>query len=296
MVPPRPKKSLSPSRASDFMSCPLRYRLRTIDKLPEPPGLEASRGSLVHSVLEHLFDRPAAERTLDHAEQLLEPRWEAMTKEEPELPALLFGPEGNWAAHLAGGPLGPPEPRAVADFFVGARARLARYFDMEDPAGVEPAERELYVTADLGDGLILRGIIDRVDRAPDGRIRVVDYKTGKAPRDQFAQSAMFQMQCYGLALWRDSGTIPTVLVLMYLGNSERLWYEPDQQGLEATERKVRALWTAIERALERGQWRANKSKLCDYCHFKALCPQWGGTPPPLPDPDIADPAAPAETH
>ena len=55
--------ALSPSRAGDFMSCPLLYRFRTIDKLPEPHSPDAVRGTVVHKVLEDLFDLPAAERT-----------------------------------------------------------------------------------------------------------------------------------------------------------------------------------------------------------------------------------------
>ncbi|HET6187434.1 MAG TPA: recombinase RecB, partial [Trebonia sp.] len=32
-----PPSTLSPSRAGDFMTCPLLYRFRVIDKIPEPP-------------------------------------------------------------------------------------------------------------------------------------------------------------------------------------------------------------------------------------------------------------------
>src|SRR5579859_5836291 len=68
--PSRPV-SLSPSRASDFMTCPLLYRLRVIDRLPEPPSPAATRGTLIHSVLERLFDHPAADRTPERALALL---------------------------------------------------------------------------------------------------------------------------------------------------------------------------------------------------------------------------------
>ncbi|NUP20980.1 MAG: DUF2800 domain-containing protein, partial [Streptomyces sp.] len=47
--------SLSPSRASDFMQCPLLYRFRVIDRLPEKPSAAATKGTLVHAVLERLF-------------------------------------------------------------------------------------------------------------------------------------------------------------------------------------------------------------------------------------------------
>ena len=82
--------SLSPSRASDFMSCPLLYRFRVIDRLPEAPSPAATRGTVVHAVLERLFDLPAQDRTLDRAGALVGPEWERLLAEEPELSALLL--------------------------------------------------------------------------------------------------------------------------------------------------------------------------------------------------------------
>ena len=76
--------ALSPSRAGDFMTCPLLYRYRTIDKLPEEPSPDAVRGTLVHKVLEGLFDLPTAERTPEQARDLLTPAWDALLEAEPE--------------------------------------------------------------------------------------------------------------------------------------------------------------------------------------------------------------------
>src|SRR5690242_15753273 len=76
--------ALSPSRAGDFKACPLLYRYRTIDKLPEAPSPDASRGTVVHKVLEDLFDLPAADRTPDRAESLIEGAWAFVQGEEPE--------------------------------------------------------------------------------------------------------------------------------------------------------------------------------------------------------------------
>ena len=67
------------------------------------------------------------------------------------------------------------------------------------------------------------------------------------------------------------------------GRGEVLRYAPDEADLLATERKVKALWQAIERALDTGEWRARRSRLCDWCDHQALCPEFGGTPPPVPD-------------
>ncbi|WP_093174322.1 RecB family exonuclease [Sinosporangium album] len=257
--------ALSPSRAGDFMTCPLLYRFRVVDRLPERPSPAAVRGTVVHSVLEHLYDLPAGERTVAAALGMLEPQWLRLLEEEPEY-GRMFSADEELAAWLA-----------------QARSMVERYFTLEDPTRLEPAERELYVEAVLGSGLMLRGYIDRVDVAPSGDVRVVDYKTGSAPGPEFEAKALFQMKFYALVLWRLRGRIPRLLQLIYLGNGEVLRYAPDEADLLATERKVQALWQAIERALRTGEWRARPSRLCGWCDHQALCPEFGGTPPPVPE-------------
>ena len=174
-----------------------------------------------------------------------------------------------------------------------ATSLVERWFGLEDPTDLEPAERELYLECDL-DGLLLRGYVDRLDVAPNGMIRVVDYKTGRSPSVLFEGKALFQMKFYALVLWRLRGVVPSMLQLVYLGNAEIVRYQPDEADLRATERKLKALWQAIVRAAETGDWRPNKSRLCDWCAHRDICPAWGGTPPPIPEGAVAralDPAA-----
>ena len=263
--------ALSPSRASDFLTCPLMYRFRTIDRLPEEPSADALRGTLVHKVLEDLFDLPSAERTPEQARALLTPTWEMLLAADPAI-AEMFTDEG-------------PD---VAEWLASARNVLDRYFTLEDPRRLEPAERELYVETVLESRLLLRGFVDRLDVAPDGALRVVDYKTGRSPSPLFESKALFQMRFYALVLWRTRGVVPAMLQLVYLGNGEMLRYVPDEADLLATERKVEAIWRAIRIAEESGDWRPHRSRLCDWCSFQALCPEFGGTPPPLP-PRASDP-------
>jgi putative RecB family exonuclease len=257
--------ALSPSRAADFMACPLLYRYRTIDRLHEEPSAAALRGTLVHKVLEDLFDLPSPTRTPERARELLVPTWDALLEAEPAL-AELFTDEG-------------PD---VAEWLTSCRSVLDRYFTLEDPRRLEPAERELYVEALLDSRLLLRGFVDRLDVAADGAIRVVDYKSGASPPEMFEGKALFQMKFYALVIWRTRGVVPAMLQLVYLGNGEMLRYLPDESDLLATERKVEAIWRAIKQAQETGDWRPHRSRLCEWCSFKSLCPEFGGTPPPLP--------------
>ncbi len=260
------RASLSPSRAADFKTCPLLYRFRSIDRLPERPTVEQARGTLVHAVLERLFDLPAAARTPESAGDLVAPQWDRLVTAEPEL-ATLFAD---------GDTVGPQE------FLRSATALLDGYFAVEDPRRLEPAEREALISAVVDDELLIRGYLDRLDVAPDGALRVVDYKTGGAPREAFEARALFQLKFYALVLWRTRGVVPRVLRLLYLKDAEVCDYAPDADELVRFERTVVALWRAIEQATARQDFRPRPSRLCDWCSHQALCPSYGGTPPPFP--------------
>ncbi len=242
--------ALSPSRVGDFTTCPLLYRYRMIDKLPEPTSAAMARGTLVHTVLEDLFDLPAADRVLDSAVGMLPAAWEAVVAAEPELAEL---PEASTVAHWL---------RSVEPF-------LTTYFQMEDPRLLEPAYRELHVEFELPDGPLLRGYVDRVDIAEGVGVRIVDYKTGRAPGAQFEQKAIFQLRFYALVVWRMTGELPRLLQLNYLGSGEFLRFEPDADDLESFERKLRTLWQTM---------------------LTTHCPAQGGEILPLPAHAVMDPA------
>lgn len=259
----RRRLALSPSRASDFKQCPLLYRFRAVDRIPETPSVAQVRGTLVHSALEQLFAMPAQERVPERAAALVEPSWEAMLAAQPELSDLV-AEDGR--------------ERFLAD----ARRLIATYYTMEDPTRFEPDSCELRVETELADGTRLRGFIDRIDIAPTGQVRVVDYKTGRVPRGLGEATAMFQMKFYALALLRTQGVLPTQLRLMYLKDGADLIYEPREEELEKFARTLSAIWAAIRTAGKTGDFLPTPSRLCDWCDHKSRCPAFGGTPPPYP--------------
>ncbi|MER5850905.1 MULTISPECIES: RecB family exonuclease [unclassified Streptomyces] len=249
------------------MQCPLLYRFRVIDKLPEKPSEAATRGTLVHAVLERLFDNPAVERTAGRATALIPGQWDRLLESKPELSELF--------AEDAGG-------ERLARWLSEAESLVERWFSLEDPTRLEPAERELFVETELESGLRLRGVIDRIDVAPTGEVRIVDYKTGKAPRPEYAEGALFQMKFYALVIWRLKGVVPRRLQLVYLGSGDIMTYDPVVADLERVERKLLALWDAIRQATETGEWRPRPTKLCGWCDHQSVCPEFGGTPPVYP--------------
>jgi putative RecB family exonuclease len=270
--PARRRPALSPSRAGDFKQCPLLYRLRVVDRVPEAPSPVAVRGTVVHAVLEQLFALPADERVPARAQELLEPAWAQLQAAEPELAAMFDG----------------ADPEHAAAWLESARGLLDSYFVLEDPSRLSPEACELLVEAELeplqdgGDPVLLRGYIDRLDVARTGEIRVVDYKTGAAPREVGEARALFQMKFYAVVLWRTRGVVPRQLRLIYLADRQLLSYTPDEAELRRFERTLSAIWAAILKAGRTGDFRPHRSRMCDYCAYQALCPEFGGTPPPYP--------------
>jgi putative RecB family exonuclease len=319
-APRRP--ALSPSRAADFKQCPLLYRFRAIDRLPERPGAAQVRGTLVHAVLERLYTLPAAERVPAAARELVAPAWAQLLADDPRLSPLDREPGGDGpggGGREDGGQEGGVQGRADPDGadpevgaleastpeastpgagapqaavpddetqpdvrLAGTDALLDAYFTLEDPRLLEPEARELLVEAELRSGLLLRGYIDRVDVSPAGRISLVDYKTGTAPRPAAEMRALFQMKFYALMLLLLRGVVPAELRLMYLTGPEALTYVPDEAELRRFARTLDAMWVAIRAAGATGDFRPNTGPWCDGCAHRSLCPAWGGEPPPYP--------------
>ncbi|MEV0246732.1 RecB family exonuclease [Nocardia sp. NPDC050712] len=262
-VSARRRPALSPSRAIDFKQCPLKYRLRAIDRIPEAPSRGAVRGTVVHAVLEDLYGLPAPDRVPERAAALIAPAWARVLAGRPEVGSLI-------------------DTDGLEQFLGEVRTLLDSYYRLEDPTRFEPESREAQVEVELGDGVVLRGFVDRIDVAPTGELRVVDYKSGRAPGLAQETKALFQLKFYALMVLRVRGILPAQLRLIYLSDEQILTYAPDEEELLRFERTLSALWEAILEAGRTGEFQPNTSWLCGYCDYKPLCPAFGGTPPPYP--------------
>ena len=258
---------LSPSRALDFQQCPLLYRFRAVDHLPEPPSKAQVQGTLVHSVLERLYEVEAGRRTPEEALALIEPEWARLQAGE-DVSELFSGldEESSWLR--------------------GVRRLVETYFSMEDPTRLEPHRTECLVTTTLDDGTRLKGFIDRADVNGDGLVRLVDYKTGRRPPERYCDKPIFQMKFYALVWWRTRGTVPKLLRLMYLGDGRFLDYSPTRAELEDFEQELKELWARMREAIATGRFRAQQSKLCGWCAHQRHCPEFGGEPPTYPLPTV----------
>jgi putative RecB family exonuclease len=246
-------ETLSPSRASDFKLCPQLFKFRAVDKLDEPPSIYQARGTTAHLALQRLFDLPSDRRTPDALYDLFRSAWiEVRDEEYPDLFESV-DEEREWG--------------------IESLELLANYFTVEDPRALEPIDRELDMLEDL-DGIVIRGILDRMEETDDGRLVITDYKTGKAPPERYALPAFFALKIYALLTRRRTGRTPDEVKLIYLNGPTVYTIPVNDAQLDAMDRQLRALWTAIDRALDEERFPPRTSRLCDWCSFQAMCPAW----------------------
>ena len=248
-------ETLSPSRAGDFKACPQLFRFRAIDRLPEPTTIYQARGTTAHLALQRLYDLTPTERTPERLYDLFREAWSELrvTEEFAELFESVEE-EREWG--------------------IQSLALLANYLLIEDPALVEPLDRELDMLEVLDEEIVIRGILDRIDRLPDGRLIITDYKTGKAPPEPYALPAFFALKIYALLIRRRLGETPAEVRLIYLNGPTVYRIPIEASQLDAMERQLRALWNRINRSLEQNYFPPRPSRLCDYCSFRDRCPAW----------------------
>jgi putative RecB family exonuclease len=248
--------SLSPSRVSSFTSCPMQFRFSSIEKLPEPPGVATTRGTIVHRALELLFVRPAAERTREALQADLAVALDQY-RTHPDYVGLRL------------------DETAATKFEKECHSLIERYFEMEDPRQVREIGLELWVEAEVG-SLTLRGIIDRLELDEDGGLVVTDYKTGRAPSGNYEQKSLAGVHFYSFLCEALFGKRPAKIRLMYLKSGETIETTPTAQSVKFITTRTKAVWSAVERACTTGDFRPRQSKLCDYCSFQKWCPAFGG--------------------
>ncbi|MDA7542986.1 PD-(D/E)XK nuclease family protein [Acidimicrobiia bacterium] len=246
-------KNLSPSRASQFKTCPKQFKFSNVDKIKEPTNLVQAKGTTVHQALEDLYDLPIDQRTPEVLYDLFRKAWSNVRGNDEHVNLFdSIEDEREWGQE--------------------GLNLLHNYLKLEDPQKLEPLEQERWVRGSIED-LNLRGILDRMDEDKDGNLIIVDYKSGKAPMAKYKEPRFFALKLYALLIRDEIGVTPKELKLIYLKNSTIHTLKIDDTMLDEAKVEILSIWQDIKNAFENNEFPATKNALCkDWCYYKPICP------------------------
>jgi len=216
----------------EFKKCPQSYLFQYLYGLRQPTNTALALGSMCHEALEKVFDLDPPDRTIEHLQNLFRSSWahHRITKTYQDL----FGTTDESLQEY--------NQTLEREWGQSGLRLLENYYQVEDPRLVQrpnPIQREIWLRADLpldpskgvtahhtDDSTVvndssketfhIRGIVDRLDMVKINKsqvaLRIVDYKTGKAPNfkyshamnEKIASEAFYQLKIYALLL-RETG-------------------------------------------------------------------------------------------
>jgi putative RecB family exonuclease len=240
------------------MRCPRLFYEKQVSKEVEFVGTEATiKGKLAHAAFEKVFDLAPSRRTPGTAAGFVRPLWDEMRSQDEQV-AVAALPK-----------------RQVDAMLEEAEVAVRNWFNLEDPKGFTPLERELTVEATLNRAP-MRGIIDRVDDLGGGRVAIVDYKTGKQPQPRFKDEAMLPIRIYAAAMSTRPGVTVDEVRLLYVSPAHQgeIREPVTRESVAKTKRQFASTWKEIKEAARQGRFESRTSPLCDYCDAQPICPAW----------------------
>jgi ATP-dependent helicase/nuclease subunit B len=254
-------RSFSPSGLECFLDCPFQFFARYTLKLRGRPLLPQERldfklqGNIIHQTLSEWHRSP----------QPIEPLFDRIFAEKCAENAVFLGYRAEYLRW-----------QLLGD--------LRRFVENQKlPASAEVLTEQSFEMV-IGDSLPVRGRIDRVDKLPDGRALIVDYKYSAAARvaEKIEKITLLQGGLYALAVERTLGLTPAAVFYYGLKGNPRVvgWSDPPNAFRINSEPLTRA-W--IDAAVDRTRNAARQIRagrvapepvsleLCRLCEFRDVC-------------------------
>jgi DNA helicase-2/ATP-dependent DNA helicase PcrA len=229
---------LSASDIETYRLCPLKYKFARVFRIPQEPSINQRFGIVVHQVLERFHATGGG--SLDELMQLFEAAWRRSG----------FGDSSD-----------------DLQFRERAVAALRRYWELDRRRESEPVSFERSFSFHIGPHL-LRGRVDRVDRLPDGRYELIDYKTGK-PKTETDLREDVQLSIYQMGAREAWGIETAAQSYYYVLENEKVPVAHSEEELD----RVRGTVTEIGDRIMAHRFEPKPSfELCSFCDYRIICP------------------------
>ncbi|MBU6388931.1 UvrD-helicase domain-containing protein [Patescibacteria group bacterium] len=236
--------TFSPSALENYMSCPKKYEYQYVLNVKAPASHFANFGISVHETLRKW--------------------WEARRNGKDADIDTLY--RESW---ISGG---YENKRHEHERFQEGLEMLKRYEERHRDEPIKPVALEQSCKIRLEEGIVLNGKIDRVDLLPDGKYKVIDYKTGESVKKSKDLADDIALGSYVLALTQQRRTVEEVEI-QYLMKDEAVTLKQADLDLTAVQAKVKETVTRIRADIERGEFTPTPSlNTCQYCDYRDICP------------------------
>ena len=249
----------SHSRLGTYENCPFQYKLRYVNKIKPILGnsIESFMVSMVHDSLEWLY-KLAQDSNIITKATLLE-KYEKLWNE-------------NWDETIR-----VIKKDLTADNFKETgQTCLEMYYDRYHPfdqAITIGLEERMMI--ELPENKKMQGYIDRLDKIGDGHFAVHDYKTSNRVPPQNKADIDRQLGLYALAVHQRYPEVKKIdLIWHYVRFDEEVRSTRDEKQLDSMISSTVSLINVIEAATERKEFPTKTSILCNWCEYKAQCPEY----------------------
>jgi putative RecB family exonuclease len=257
------------SSLETYLQCPQKFKFEALEKIRAPKSREAIFGTLVHSALKFMFSRDPLFPTIDEVIAYFRERFPAREILNQE---------------AAADPLKRPWSEEDTEAYIEEGIRmLKRFYEKNAPWNYTVADLESrfeVVLADekTGQQHVLAGVIDRIDKTPEGKYEIIDYKTSKRMPSQEALDKNLQLSLYSLGLqkrWPHLNAEDIKLSLYFLKHEEKLSTKASPETTEKTKNHILKVINEIqERLRQRKEFEPMPGPLCNWCPYRPMCPAW----------------------
>ena len=234
--------TLSASAIDNYKLCPLRFKLDRDWRIPGEVSAALQYGASMHRVLRTYCDSIKAGRAKSQAELF------QLFRDDLRAEAIADSYQHDLY-----------EQQGIAqlkEFLVGSAAERAEILHTEE-----------YFNIKIG-ATTLVGRIDRIDRSENGRIVIVDYKTGK-PKSQEDADESLQLSLYAVAAREKWGYVPERLVFHNLDGNTVIGTL--RSGIQLEEARIEV--EKIARKIAEGKFEPKTGYHCNSCAYRGICPK-----------------------
>jgi len=241
---------LSYSALNTYQQCSLKYKYREIDHIAEPKSKEQVFGTLIHSTMKFVHGPGTLSPSLEQALDYFAKRWNS---------DVFNSPAEERAAFSQG-------VQMIQKYYQDNDVSQATILDLESAFRIEIGEEH--------DRHTVSGIIDRIDKTPDG-YEIIDYKTSRKMPSQQDIDNDVQLSIYCKAFLdrypKERSRVGVITVSLYfLKHGVKL---SSTRTLEQLENVERVFLDVIHR-ITRNEFEPTLSPLCDWCGYQKICPLW----------------------